>query len=342
MRVSGDRRDLVIIPQTAFRAAGDGRVRIDVRARYLTGARRKGLAFSGGHAAGTVRRTLRPKLRFGSAGAALPLPVPRRPGEASGAWQMSRLALSLPDLLPSYNQIGFDRLNFVMSLVAPAGHGGAIGWMIGATAGAKGPVPDPFTKWAVPFVVRHDRGQVSFTNAGGATFELNGFTNVSGFWRMAARLNPAGAALGPMDVTLDVDCAKIGFYGQALQGLGACTKERPMSVFGASLLRPVAPQRPPRDAGRVTYAIEGGRAVARIANSALRAGRSPVTVLAVDAATDVPLALDYSYGTTITTNADGMVGAVSLALPAHLPRKIRLFLMVGATSYGPWTTLSTS
>ncbi len=144
-----------------------------------------------------------------------------------------------------------------------------------------------------------------------------------------------------MDVTLDVDCAKIGFYGQALQGLGACTKDRPMSVFGASLLRPVAPQRPPRGVGQVSYAIEGGRVVARIADSALRADRSPVTVLAVDAATGVPLALDYSYGTTTTTNADGTVGAVSLALPAHLPKRMRLFLMVGATSYGPWTTLST-
>ncbi len=344
VRVSGDRRHLVIVPQSALRPGTNGRVRLRVSARYLLGATRKGLAYTGGRRAGTIRTTLTPKVVRGRAGKALPLPVPRRAGDAVGTWRMSRIALSLPDLLPSYNQIGFDRLEFLVSLVAPAGRDGAVGWMVGARDAGGSLAADPLAKWAVPFLVRYDRrGQLAFTNLGGASFELNGFENRAGFWRMAARLDRSGAATGAMDLALDVDCAKIGFYGQALQGLGACTKTRPMSIYGASLLQPLAARRAPAGLGSVAYRVEasvqGPRLIADISGSKLRADERFITVLAVDARTGRPLSLDYSYKTERTLDAAGNVTQVSLPLPARASQQLRVALMVDATPYGPWRTV---
>lgn len=339
VRVSGDRRHLVIVPRDVLRG---GRVRLDVRAGYLVGAKRSGLAFRGGRRAGTVRATLRLRVRRGSAHPGPPVPVPASPEAPVGLWRMNRTALSLPGLLPSYNQIGFDRLEFLVSLVAPAGRNRAIAWMAGATGSG---AADPFARWAVPFLAEWDeRGQLRFTNEGGASFELNGFENRAGFWRMAARLDGRGAARGAMDLALDVDCAKIGFYGQALQGLGACTATRPMSIYGAALLRPAAPRRAPRGRGTVSYALEpspeGPRIVARIANSTLKAGSTLVTVLAVDPRTNRPLSLDYSYRTELTADAAGNLTRVSVPAPRRAAQRLRVVLMVGATPYGPWRTVS--
>ncbi len=333
VRVSGDGRQLIIVPSDALRTGADGRVTLKVSARYLTGGIRHGLAITGGRPAGTIGTSLRLRVQRGTASAAAVARTPARAGAAGSVWHMSRLALSLPTLLPSYNQIGFDRLNFLMGLVAPLGHGASLGWMVGARAASSGHVTaDPAAKWLVPFVVRQRAGLLSFTNAGGARFELNGFENANGFWRMAARVDRGGRIAGPLDVALDVDCAKVGFYGQALEGLGACTTTRPMAVFGAALLESAGTQHAPGGVGRVTFTRSGGTLVASLAGSRLRAADHVLSVLAVDRRTNRPLPLDYSYGTTTTLSRGGAPVTVRVPLGRYAGTPVRVHLMVDATA----------
>ena len=53
-------------------------------------------------------------------------------------------------------------------------------------------------------------------------------------------------------------------------------------------------------------------------------------MLALDAATGEPLALDYSYGTERETDSSGRATRVSVPLSGRVPRRIRAYLMVGA------------
>ena len=62
-------------------------------------------------------------MRPAADGGALPLPVPAAPGDPAGVWELSRLAAPLPTILPSYNQIGFDSLHYLVGLVEGDAHG---------------------------------------------------------------------------------------------------------------------------------------------------------------------------------------------------------------------------
>ncbi|MFN8131528.1 MAG: PQQ-binding-like beta-propeller repeat protein [Solirubrobacteraceae bacterium] len=328
----GDRRSVIVLPRTRFATRG-GRVRLRVAGDYLVGLHRTGLAFSGGRRGGTFDSRFTFQVRSGSAPASFPLPVPAAPGASGGAWEYRRVALSLPDILPSYNQIGFDRLRFLIGTVERR-PGGAIVWMTGGKAGPGGrTVADPAARWMVPFVARFDRGLLTLENAGGATFELNGFENEAEFWRITARTGRGGAAIGTSGTALAVDCAKIGFYGQALQDLGMCAPGRPMQIYGGAELRVpgAGTVRAPAGVGTVRFVRDGGRVVATLSGSRLRPATDALSVLLVDAASGRPLPADYSYGTQRTANPDGTAATVSVPLPAGpLPASVRAYLMAGA------------
>ena len=331
--VGGDRRSIVVLPRTRY-ASRSGRVILTVRGDYLVGLRRTGLAFSGGRRGGSFSGRFSFRVRQGSGPAALPLPVPAAPGEPSGVWEYRRVALSLPNILPSYNQIGFDRLRFRIGTVERRRDGSVVAWMVGGKAGPGGrTVADPAARWMVPFVARYDHGLLTFENTAGATFELNGFENEAGFWRITARTDRRGAAEGTSGTAIAVDCAKIGFYGQALQDLGMCAPGRPMQIYGgAELSVPgTGVQRAPSGVGTVRFARAGDRIVATLAGSRLRPAATNLSLLLLDPATGLPLPADYSYGTERTMNRDRTVATVSVPLPvAGRPAAIRAYLMADA------------
>jgi hypothetical protein len=50
--------------------------------------------------------------------ATFPIAVPSAPGNPAGVWEMYRLAAPHPTILPSYDQIGFDSLHFLIGIVS--------------------------------------------------------------------------------------------------------------------------------------------------------------------------------------------------------------------------------
>src|SRR5262249_62209377 len=93
---------------------------------------REGLNSPGGSVGGAFAAPADLAVRPAGDGGALPLPVPTAPGDPAGIWEMSRLAAPLPTILPSYNQIGFDSLHFLIGLVESTADGQAIAWVGGA------------------------------------------------------------------------------------------------------------------------------------------------------------------------------------------------------------------
>ena len=125
--VSGDRRYLVVTPRQPL-----ARSQSDRDQRPLPGR-------PAAQRAGDDRRRARGAVPvpFPLPGRARerrphPAPVPSKTGDPSGVWLLNRLALPLPSLLPSYNQIGFDSLDFLVGLVGRERGGRAVAWLVGA------------------------------------------------------------------------------------------------------------------------------------------------------------------------------------------------------------------
>ena len=94
---------------------------------------------------GSFDSTLEFRTQPRTRGAKLPLGV----GRASvGALELSRLALPLPSLLPSVNQIGFDSYDLIAGTLqktkpGPDGVGRLLLWVIGARRTPNGTAPRP-------------------------------------------------------------------------------------------------------------------------------------------------------------------------------------------------------
>jgi len=316
--VSGDRRYLVVTPRTPLARSQS----IAISGRYLVDPQRKGLAMTGGTPAGRFRSRFRFRAGHGSADS-IPLPVPSKVGDPSGVWLLNRLALPLPSLLPSYNQIGFDSLDFLVGLVGRERGGRAVAWLVGAN--------DPSTTYLVPFTLDVREGLLDLENDGGASVVLNGFTIGLANWSIRARVGARGTVPVPPKTALTVDCGKIGFYGPFLEQLGLCAPGLPMRVFGGAQMRPYrgGVQHAPPPVGDVTFAREGDDLVAHIAGSTVSAAAHSVAVLALDARTGAPVPLAYGTDTTRTTDASGNVDSVRVPLGGHTG-KLRAVLMVDA------------
>jgi len=317
--VSGDRRYLVVTPSSSYRGS---RVVLSVSGRYLVGLSRRGLAFSGGHVGGRFSQRFRLKLIRGSTG---------RTFAGARVWSLTRMALPLPDLLPSYNQIGFEQLDFLMSIVQPLGKGRALAWMIGGRPSRGGVVPDPTTQYRVAYTATMNNGLLSLHDAGGTSINLNGFNIQTTFWRFAGRLGRGGQPADDPITTLAVDCGKIGFYGPFLEQLGLCGPSRPMQIFGAIQMNKASDAliRAPGGVGRVTFVRQGNAVVARIAGSSLGAASNTFGLLVTDSRGQ-PLPLPYGTGTTTSATSGGIITTVSVPLLGLGSRAARAYLMVGA------------
>jgi PQQ-like domain len=318
LAVSGDRRYLLVTPRRPLARA----VTLDVTGRYLVDPQRTGLAMTGGRPGGRFHAHFRFRTRRGAADR-IPLPVPDKPGDPAGVWLLNRLALPLPSLLPSYKQIGFDSLDFLVGLVGRERDGRAVAWLVGAN--------DPATTYLVPFTLDVRDGLLELRNDGGASVVLNGFTIGLADWLITARVGARGAILGLPKTALTVDCGAIGFYGPFLEQLGLCAPGLPMRVFGGAQMRPYrgGVQRPPAPVGSVSFAREGDDLVARIADSTVSAARHSVAVLALNARTGAPVPLAYGTATTRTTDAAGNVDSVRIPIAGH-GGPLRAVLMVDA------------
>ena len=335
VEVSADRRFLTIAPETHFAVGADSKMHMVIAFDYLTDPDREGLKMSGGTVAGVHEEVFAFEVT-GSGGAVPELDFPEVAGEQGTVWEISRLAAPIPTLLPSYNQIGFDSLHFLVGLVEGPDEAG-VAWMMGARLNeATGEVePDPDTGSLFPLTVRHGDGLL--TLAAKESFALEAMNAVLAFdaFHIAARLNDKLSAPGGGTFYVSALCSGIAMYGAFLRELGMCNPQTDTLVaFGTALIEPAgaAAITHPGSPGNVEFALTEGGLEATLTGAELAGDAHRYALLVIDSDTDLPVPLDYGLDTELET-ADGKLTRVLLkAKKSQLPANLRIHLMADTTA----------
>lgn len=332
--VSGDRKFLTLIPTDRWVGPAGGTLSVRVQGNYLVNPTRVGLKFSGGQVGGQYDETFNFTIPAASDDRNLPLPVPTNPGDPAGTWEFSRIAAPLPTILPSYNQIGFDSIHYLVGLVEQRDADFALGWVVGARLkeGANVTEVDPATRVMFPIEVRYRGGLLTLVNQNGFRIEFNSIRLPFELFRASTRIDGTGAALESPHLNVRTVCSGITLYGQFLQQLGFCNPQTDlMVVAGGAELAPFGSGAvmAPSGVGTVAFAADNTGITATIAASTLKVAEHRLSVLAINAANDQPLPLDYGYGTVVTENPDGTVASVRVPFgDTPFPAQLRVYLMV--------------
>ena len=329
--VSPDRRHVTLTPTSRWPADASGAFEVALNGQFLEDAERDGLQFSGGNVAGTWSKNLRIPLR--DPGVTASPAVPSAPGEPAQRWIVERLAVPLPTLLPSYNQIGFDSLWFTVTAVEenPAG---LVTWFSSATRRPDGSVvPDAAAGAGFAMATRVSDGLITMQNQGGMTLEVMSATLSFASFRISAALGDSLSSGTTASVVASGPCGSIELYGPFLRTLGLCNPDTDELVaLGAANLVPAAgggTVTGPGPVGPVVVSRADPGIVATFESPSLRASEHAFGLALIDAATGIPVSSPDLPRVAVAVDADGRAAAVSLDVGGvPLPAALRVYLMV--------------
>ena len=256
------------------------------------------------------------------------------PGDETGIVELYRLAAPLPTILPSYNQIGFDSIHYVIGLIEGEADD-IIAWGVGGALDDQGnTVVNPSSEVRFPLVFRWDDGLLTMINEEGFTIEFNGFPLPFRFFRVATTLDAEGNALHSPWLNAKTICDEITFYGTFLKALGFCNIETGLlDAVGGSEFRPYGDgtQDAPSGVGTVEIARNGDMVVATLTGTTLQSEEHNFGILTLDADTGIPVGLNYTERTDKAPET-GTVQTVTLDLTdvEGVPASLRVYLMVDA------------
>jgi len=319
--VSGDGKFVTITPKVAF---APGPLTIDVQAGYLVDLQRSGLRLSGGQSGGMVEAHVATTVPAPSGGAM----------DATATYELSRLSIPLPTVMPSYNQIGFDQLHYLLGTVQAQGTHG-IAWMVGAKLPAAGAasVVDPQTQAVFPMAFDTANDLTTMNAASGLQVQIMSFTLPFQSFRLALGFVSGGDAVLTGEIEGSTVCGSVPTYGPYLQQLGLCNQQTDViRVLGAANVTRRTDLMPPPSAGTPSFATTGDAITATLTGSAVQVSEHLAGLLVVDASTGLPVTLPYGTGTTRTASSDGTLATVSVPTKGvALPASMQLYLMIDTT-----------
>ncbi len=286
------------------------------------------------------------RIRFKTAPARLRRPPLETSHHRVTALELSRLAVPLPPLLPSVNQIGFDGYDWIVGTLdisrpAERGRGTMLLWVIGSRKRHGVSEADPGSDFAFPLVGRYRRDSVilsqrdltltlSFGDVPLDLFELRGQL------RPDLRMRPGASMYG------EATCLDVPNYGPFLDLLDLCNPEGKLITTGTFLTdrysRRGAANRRPRGLRvdgvglkRPTATSDGEATAALSLRDGARypASRHVASILLVDADTGQPVSLDYARGTSVVADEDGNIATVRVAIPrgTELPERLTAYVI---------------
>lgn len=311
VKIAGDSKTLTITPQTLW---PEGGVNIHVE-----------LGYQSDKGNGTLTRDL----HFG---------LKAKPTHSeSNAFILRRLAVPVPTIMPSYNQIGFDSLSYVIRLVDVKG-GKGTAWVMPALEQADGSVAvDPASK--APFPLTWDESQQSLfmSSRSGFTANATNLTIPFSFFRLSL-LSWDGDS-GVVGALASTVCKDIPTYGYFLKNLGFCSpKKGILTLAGAAELK-ASPLVTDVADSSLTFAASKTWLVYSTLTATIEASNNElVSLVIVDEATRLPI--DAAYKNLKTTRS-GDTTKVSLAY-ASGPISIRTYVLKNSEIAGSivWTKQS--
>jgi outer membrane protein assembly factor BamB len=330
--VSGDRRFFTITPTTELSGA---QVSVHVTGKYLIHPTRAGLKLTGGQVGGSFEHTFNFALESGKEPSGLP--VPAHAGDPQGTLEIYRSAVPLPTILPSYNQIGFDSLHYLVGFVEGAGEQ-ALGWVIGGMLDAQGKtVVDPTSKVLFPVTIRKKDGLMTFENQSGFTVNAMNADIPFDTFRASVMWREGEDTPRVRGLHVTTDCRNIPTYGSFLVALGFCNPDTGMmNVFGSFDMRKhgTGVTNMPDGVGAVSFDVvpatltSARKLRATLTNTALKLSEHNLGLFAIDADTGRPLTLSYGLSTERSALQNGTISTVMVPLTGAVPTNVRLYLMV--------------
>jgi hypothetical protein len=275
-------------------------------------------AWSAGDRSGSVDDTI----RFRTA------PVRRRgpPLRRGDAFRLSRLAVPLPPILPSLNQIGFDSYEMAVGALE-ASNGKLLLWAVSTKPGTG--IADRRGAFSFPLSGRYEGDSLLLNQSGlNLTFSF-GDVPLRRFdlrMQMGADRRARGASL-----TAEVYCPEVPVYGAAIEAIGLCNSDHILPSSGTFITGPYrgTANRRPRGVSVQSLTLDraGRTAVARL-RGRLPADRHAAAILLTDAATGSVVSLDYRKAISLKL-ARGSIREVRLRIPAGvvLPARIKAYVI---------------
>ena len=323
---SGDGRYVFVRPRELLPADSD--FTVTVSAVATTGGPRLGNVYLGTGAMRAVQGTF--GVHTGSDG------TPWHPhvGAASvSGIRLSRLAVPLPPMLTSVNQIGFDFYDWVGGVVRTAADSTVV-WFVGAKEDASGRlVADPEARFSFPVSgVRRD-GTFSLSAAQATLWFTFGPVPLQRF-DLRGTMDARGRVDPDAQFLAESVCADIPSYGGQMPLTGMCDAQGVITAggtyLGESARTPMLRRVPGLTVSPVTR--DRGRFSARLSPAGYAEGDHVVSILLLDAATGEPLPVDYQSATHLTTDAAADTSTVTVEVPADvaLPDDVEAVVMTDA------------
>ena len=325
---------LTLTPQETWAGPEGGWLKIAIRGEFRRDLLRFGLKFFGGDIGGRIDQTFRFKIRARSGGAS-PFRVPAQAGDPASTIEVSRLAPANPSILPSYNQIGYDSLHYILGIVEGNGER-AVVWGVGGRLSGKDnqTLIDPSLEVRFPMMLNYDRGLLTLANYDGMLLDMNGSWDMPlDVFRIAGKVDPnTGKPLGHAAMNATVACDRIEFYGKFLKLLGMSEFDTGrMYITGGTNLNLFRGgiSRGPGAVGPVTFGMAARTVYAEMEANPLKKEEHVHSLLLVDEKTGRPVPAAYIDATQVNTDANGIVTGVTVALSGtDFTGRARIYYMV--------------
>jgi outer membrane protein assembly factor BamB len=341
--VSGDGKYLYLIPED-FLESGI-KYRVSIEGTFYLGGLSIGNLTIGGRAAGKFKRTFSFTVETPTQNR-LPLCITEK--EVT-AFEWTRLAVPIPTMLPSLNQIGFDYMNWLIGPVFishanRANSGKVVLWAIGGKRDEKGElVADPHTDFRLPLSGRYQDDAFILSNRG-FKMSITGIPIPFHIFQLRGRMGADLRVLPGARAFAETEVLSIPTFGIPMIVAGLANKIwKKLVAMATYITRPYPPgglanKRPAGvDVQEIEYSPPSGSGAGTcIAEIRVEVGHVyPVgehlgAILLVDRQKGEAVDLDYHNNLEQSGDGQGNLCKIKLTLPAgrQLPEKLSAFVML--------------
>jgi outer membrane protein assembly factor BamB len=338
VQISADKRFLSLIPRTLWNADSNGRVAINFDGEYRVDPGRIGLKFFRGKRGGSISSSFSFNLEErapmqGGESAASSYIIPDDTAVKGSQFEISRLAAPLPTILPSYNQIGWDSIHYLLGTVQLSGNPGSaesrfILWGIeGKLDGETGETVIDAAK-DTRFVLAMDYfgDYANLKTEKGFTLSFAGWDMPYTLFRLAVKTDPnSGNILNKPPLSVIVDCEEIPFYGPFLKMMGIADFKSGLMHASAAADFEYHGEKALNagviaSAGDIYWETDKKSVTAFLPNSKLSSAEHVLGILLIEIESGEPFWLNYSKQTTVFLDGKGFYSSISIDLDKEKPK----------------------